>query len=154
MNVWVHSLGQFGMKKRPLRIGTDMTRCSLGKFLVVPTFVTRCLHICKAGRYPSGEKWNCLSRRLSCNIHKWPLSRHLSKCFWISEPVLFRTKYFVTVFYLQTITAMYALGSWLVPSDEIRLYANDMKRSYTEYGTKTRIEPTEATGIYSLVFIP
>jgi len=41
-----------------------------------------------------------------------------------------------------------------VPSDEIRLYANDMQRSYTEYGTKTRIELTEANGIYSLVFIP
>ena len=38
-------------------------------------------------------------------------------------------------------------------SDEIRLYANDMQRSHTEYGTKTRIEPTEASGIYSLVFI-
>ena len=38
-------------------------------------------------------------------------------------------------------------------SDEIRLYAKDMKRSYAEYGTETRIEPTEATGIYSLVFI-
>jgi len=49
---------------------------------------------------------------------------------------------------------MYALGSWFVPSDEIRLYENDMQRSYTEYGTKTRIEPTEAIGIYSLVFIP
>jgi len=48
---------------------------------------------------------------------------------------------------------MYAIGSWLVPSDEIRLYANDMQRSYTEYGTKTRIEPTEAIGIYTLVFI-
>jgi len=40
-----------------------------------------------------------------------------------------------------------------VPSDEIRLYANDMQRSYTEYGTETRIKPTEATGIYSFVFI-
>jgi len=29
-----------------------------------------------------------------------------------------------------------------------------MQRSYTEYGNKTRIEPTEATGIYCLVFIP
>ena len=38
-------------------------------------------------------------------------------------------------------------------SDEIRLYANDMQRSYAEYGTKTRIEPTEAIGIFSLVFI-
>ena len=37
---------------------------------------------------------------------------------------------------------------------KIRLYANDMQRSYAEYGTETRIEPTEATGIYSLLFIP
>ena len=36
-------------------------------------------------------------------------------------------------------------------SDEIRLYANDMRRSY---GTETRIERTEGTGIYSLEFIP
>jgi len=55
---------------------------------------------------------------------------------------------------LQTTSAMYTLGSWLVQSDEIRLYANDMQRSYAEYGTETRIEPTEETGIYSLVFIP
>ena len=41
-----------------------------------------------------------------------------------------------------------------MPSDEIRLYANDMQRNYAEYGTETRIEPTEATDIYSLVFIP
>jgi len=48
---------------------------------------------------------------------------------------------------------MYALGSSLVRSDEIRLYANDMQRSYTEYETKSRIEPTEATGIYSFSFL-
>jgi hypothetical protein len=48
----------------------------------------------------------------------------------------------VCVLHLQTNSAMYALVSWLVPSDEIRLYAKDMMRSYTEYGTKTRIEPT------------
>jgi len=41
-----------------------------------------------------------------------------------------------------------------VPSDVIRLYVNDMQRRYTEYGTKTTIEPNEATGIYSFVFIP
>jgi len=41
-----------------------------------------------------------------------------------------------------------------VPSDEIRLYSTDMQRSYTEYGTNTRIQATEATGIYSFVFIP
>jgi len=29
-----------------------------------------------------------------------------------------------------------------------------MQLSFTEYGKKTGIEPTEATGIYSFVFIP
>ena len=74
----------------------DMTRCSLGKFLVVPTFVTRRLHICKAARDSSGERWNYLFRRLSCNLHKWPLSRHLGICFWISIRVLVQTKYFLS----------------------------------------------------------
>ena len=41
-----------------------------------------------------------------------------------------------------------------MPSDKIRLYAKDMQRRYTEYGTKSRNEPNEATGIYSFVFIP
>ena len=51
---------------------------------------------------------------------------------------------------LQLISAMYAFGSWVGPSDEIRSYPN---WTYTEYGTKTRIEPTEPTGIYSFVFL-
>jgi len=46
----------------------DMTRCSLGNFLGVPTFVTRRLNICNAARDPSGERWNYLSRRLTCNF--------------------------------------------------------------------------------------
>ena len=88
-------------------------------------------------------------------FHKWQLPRHLSKLFpelraLIGSKYVFR----VCVLDLQTISAMYTLGSWLVQSDEIRLYANDMQRSYVEYETETRIEPTEATGIYSLVFIP
>jgi len=41
-----------------------------------------------------------------------------------------------------------------VQSDEIHLYANDMQRNYTEYGTQTSIEPTETTDICSFVFIP
>ena len=41
-----------------------------------------------------------------------------------------------------------------MPSDEIRLYSKDMLLRYTEYVTKTRIDPNEATGIYSFVFIP
>ena len=58
----------------------------------------------------------------------------------------------VWVLDLQPISAMYALGSWLGPSDEIRLTANNMQRIYTEYGTKTIIEPNEKTGTYSFVF--
>jgi len=34
----------------------DVTRCSLGKFFIVPTFVTRSLHIWKDVRVPSGER--------------------------------------------------------------------------------------------------
>ena len=67
------------------------------------------------------------------------------------EPNVSNYVFRVCVLDLQTISAMYALGSWLVPSDEIRLYANDMQRSYTVYGTECRIEHTEAPGIYSLV---
>jgi len=46
----------------------DIARCRMGKFLVVPTFVTSCLLIWIAGRDPSGERWNYLSRMLSCNF--------------------------------------------------------------------------------------
>jgi len=46
----------------------NMTGCNLGKFLVVPTFVARRLHLCKDARDPSGESMNYLSRRLSCNF--------------------------------------------------------------------------------------
>ena len=43
---------------------------------------------------------------------------------------------------------------WILgPSDETRLYANNMQRIYTEYATKSRIEPTEPTGVYSFVLI-
>ena len=47
---------------------------------------------------------------------------------------------------------MYALGSWLGPSVETRLKSNNIQSIYTEYGTKTIIEPTETTGIYSFMF--
>jgi len=45
----------------------DMTRLNLGKILVVSTFVARRLQVFKDARDPSGESWNSLSRRLSCN---------------------------------------------------------------------------------------
>ena len=86
----------------------DTTRCKLDKFLVVPTIVTRRLHICKAARVPSGERWNYLSIRLYVIFHKWPLSRHLHICFWISKRVLVKTKCFVPEFstYSQSLTGM------------------------------------------------
>jgi len=46
----------------------DMKLCSLGNFLVVHTFVSRRLNICKDARDPSGEIWNYLSRSLSHNL--------------------------------------------------------------------------------------
>ena len=45
-----------------------MTRCNVGKFLIVPTFVVRRLQVRKDARDPSGEHSNYLSRRLSCNF--------------------------------------------------------------------------------------
>jgi len=101
------------------------------------------LHICKMELFVE----NCCP----VILNKWPLSLHLGICFGISEPVLVQTIAFrVWVLDLQLISAMYAFGSWVGPSDEIRSYPN---WTYTEYGTKSRIEPTEATGIYSFVFI-
>jgi len=140
------------MKKSPVRKGYVYDTLQPGQ--VLSSFLTRRLHICKAGRYPCGERWNYCRAGCLLIFHKLPLSRHLGKCFWISEPVLVQTKYFVSVCSTYRLSAMYALWSWLVPIDEIHLYANDMKRNYTEYGTKTEFGPTEATGIYSFVFIP
>ena len=108
----------------------DMTRCSLGKFLVVPTFVTRRLYICKAARDLGGERLNYCREGCPAIFHKWLLSRHLDICFWISEPVFVQTIVFrVWVLDLRPVSAMYAVGSWLGPSDEIRLYANIMQRN-------------------------
>ena len=46
----------------------DLTRCNLGKFLEFPTFVARRLQVRLENRALSGETWNYLSRRLSCNV--------------------------------------------------------------------------------------
>jgi len=45
----------------------DIIRCKLGK-LVLLTFVARRLQVRKDSRDPSGESWNYLSRRQSCNF--------------------------------------------------------------------------------------
>jgi hypothetical protein len=46
----------------------DPTSCILGKFLVVHTFVARRFQVRLDDRTPSGESWNYLLRRLSCNV--------------------------------------------------------------------------------------
>jgi len=38
-----------------------LVNCNLGNFLVFPTFVKRCLYVCKDAREPNGKKWNYLS---------------------------------------------------------------------------------------------
>jgi len=45
MNDWVHSLGQFGMKKTPVRKRYGYETLQLGQ---VPTFVNRC----SLGKFP------------------------------------------------------------------------------------------------------
>jgi len=40
---------------------------NLGNFVVFPTFLAKHPLLCKEARDPSGESWNYLSRRLSCN---------------------------------------------------------------------------------------
>ena len=121
-----------------------MTRCSLGKF---PLLSQGASTYAKTPEILTAKDGTVI-------LHKWQLSRHLGICFWISESVLVQTIVFrVWMLDLLPISAMYALGSWLGPSDEIRLYANNMQRIYTEYKTKTRIETTKATGICSFVFI-
>jgi len=56
-----------------------LVHCILGKFLGVvchsfpprldvPTFATRCLHVCNDARDPSGGRWNYGRERLSGNF--------------------------------------------------------------------------------------
>ena len=59
----------------------NMTGCNLSQFLVVTTFVARCLHLYKYARHPSGESRNYLSRRLSCNFAEMTASTPLRICF-------------------------------------------------------------------------
>ena len=57
------------------------------------------------------------------------ISRHLGICFLFSAPVFLQTIVFrVWVLDLEPISDMYALGSWLGPCDEIRLYKNNTQR--------------------------
>jgi len=46
----------------------DLVQCLQGNFLVVPTFVARCLYVCKDARDPSCKRWNRLSKSLIGNL--------------------------------------------------------------------------------------
>jgi len=59
----------------------DLVHCKLGKFLLFPTLVARWLYVCKDARKPSDKNWNYLSKVCHVMLQKWPLSRHLCKCF-------------------------------------------------------------------------
>jgi hypothetical protein len=59
----------------------DMARCNLGKFLVVPTFVAKRHQVSKDARDPSGERWNYLSRRQSCNFTEKTVSTRFRDLF-------------------------------------------------------------------------
>jgi len=59
----------------------DMSRNKLDKFLVVPTFVARRLQVCKDARDPSGESWNYLLRRQSCNFTEKTVSTQFRDLF-------------------------------------------------------------------------
>jgi hypothetical protein len=68
--------------------GMALVRCILGKFLGVvchcfpprldvPTFATRCPHVCHDARDPSGGRWNCGQECWPVILPKWRLPRHL-----------------------------------------------------------------------------
>jgi len=71
-----------------------MTRYRLGNFLVVSTFATKCAKQAEILAAKDGTIWG---QDCPLIFHKWQLSRHLSNCFWISEPLLVRNIYFVSV---------------------------------------------------------
>jgi len=46
----------------------DLVHCIVCNFLVVPTFIARCLYVCRHARDPSGKCWNYCSRSLFGNV--------------------------------------------------------------------------------------
>jgi hypothetical protein len=77
----IQPLGQFGQRPE-LSQATGMAlvccipdkflglacHCFPLRFLDIPTFATRCLHICHDTRDPSGGRWKCGRERLSGNF--------------------------------------------------------------------------------------
>jgi len=86
--IGIQPLGQFGQRPELSQVtGMALVCCILGKFLGVvchcfplhldlPTFATRCLHVCHNVRDPSGGKRNCGRECCPVILPKWRLSRH------------------------------------------------------------------------------
>jgi len=87
--IGIQPLGRFGQRREPSQAtGMALVCCILGKFLGVvchcfsplldvPTFATRCLHVCLDARDPSGGRWNCGQEYCPVILPKWRLPRHL-----------------------------------------------------------------------------
>jgi len=54
-----------------------LTRCNLGKFLIVLTLVARRLQVRQEARAPSGESWNYCREGCPVILQKLPLPSHL-----------------------------------------------------------------------------
>jgi len=128
------------MKESPVRRTLrDMTRCNLGKFLVVPTFVTRRLQVRKDARDPSGESWNYLSRIRSSNFAVMTASKpfmdvfHATNIRQVDEShcykCVFKTwlaanhKETVIILALKIICAAFQFVISIAPTEDIRVLA-------------------------------
>jgi hypothetical protein len=99
------------MKKSSLEKLTNMTGSNLGKLLVVANLVARRIDLCKDSRDPSGERWNYLSRRLSCNFAEMIAFTPFRDLFLHLQTCLVRNLGFcLRVLDLQPISAKYGLG--------------------------------------------
>ena len=131
-----------------------MTRCSLGNFVVVPTFLTRRLHICKAARDPSGKRWNYLSRRLSCNFALMTAFTPFRYLF-LDLRTCICTNYCVSCLNVRpTACPCHVCFSIMTRAKWWNSFICEQHAVYLNWiRTKTRFEPPGATGIYSFVFI-
>jgi hypothetical protein len=89
----------------------DLTICILSKFLVVHSFVARRFGVRLDASAPSGEIWNYLLRRISCNVEDLTTStpfRDLTQLAYVYlKHVLQQTTYRVKMFAHQVTCAAF-----------------------------------------------
>ena len=80
---------------------------------------------------------------------------HAIMYLFLDLPTCICTNYFVSCLSARPTAYLSHVCAWVMTRAKkvIRLYATNMQRIYTEYATKTGIEPTEARGIYSFFLI-